>query len=85
MKKWKMKKWNYKTLEYEEYTAPDSWKVTLYSPNIYEKINCAACGKSMIYGYGYTSRSIHDENGFGYVVCKNCHKKEMKEELAYEN
>ena len=85
MKKWKMKKWNFKTLEYEEYTVPDNWKVKLFSNDKNEKINCAACGKPMIYGDGYTFRTIHTTNGFGYVVCKDCYYKERKEELAYEN
>ena len=85
MKKWKMKKWNFKTLEYEEYTVPDNWKVKLFSNDKNEKINCAACGKPMIYGDGYTSRTIYSLCDIGYEVCKDCYDKERKEELAYEN
>lgn len=80
-----MKKWNFKTLEYEEYTVPDDWKVKTFSTDMEEKVNCAACGKLMEYGDGYTSRTIHTKNGFGYVVCEDCYKKEREEELAYEN
>ena len=79
-----MQKWNYRTKKYEEYTVPDSWKVNLYSTNIFEQINCASCGKSMIYGYGYISRTIYDENGFGYTVCYECYKKEIEEEQDYD-
>ena len=85
MKKWKMKKWNFKTLEYEEYTVPANWKVKVFSNDMEEKVNCASCGKSMIYGYGYISRTINDENGFGYTVCYECYIKERDEEIAYED
>ena len=80
-----MKKWNFKTLEYEEYTVPADWKVKTFSTDMEEKVNCIACGKFMEYGDGYTSRTIHTKNGFGYVVCENCYEKEREEELAYEN
>ena len=80
-----MKKWNFKTLEYEEYTVPANWKVKLFSKDKNEKINCAACGKSMVYGDGYTSRTIYSICGIGYVVCEDCYDKERKEELTYEN
>ena len=85
MKKWKMKKWNFKTLEYEEYTVPADWKVKTFSTDMEEKVNCAACGKSVIYGHAYISRTIHDENGYGYAVCYACRIQERDEELAYEN
>lgn len=78
-----MQRWNNKTLEYEEYTVPDSWKVKIFSIDMNEKVNCASCGKSMKYGFGYTSRTIHDEHGFGYVVCKDCYNKDIEEEKAY--
>ena len=42
-----MQKWNYKTSEYEEYTVPDDWKVKTFSIDMDEKVNCAACGKSI--------------------------------------
>ena len=80
-----MKKWNYKTLEYEEYTVPANWKVKLFSKDKNEKINCAACGKSMVYGDGYTSRTIYSICGIGCEVCEDCYDKERKEELTYEN
>ena len=78
-----MKKWNYKTLEYEDYTVPANWKVKLFSKDKNEKINCAACGKSMVYGDGYTSRTIYSICGIGYVVCEDCYGKERKEECYY--
>lgn len=78
-----MLKWNYKTLEYEEYTVPDSWKVKLFSDDMYEEINCASCGKSMKYGDGYTSRTIHSKHGIGYTVCEDCYNNEIEEERNY--
>lgn len=78
-----MKKWNYKTKKYEEYTVPDSWKVKMLSDDMNEEINCASCGKPMLYGNGYTSRTIHSKHGFGYVVCKDCYNKDIEEEKAY--
>lgn len=78
-----MKKWNFKTLEYEEYTVPANWKVKTFSTDMEEKVNCAACGKLMEYDDGYTSRTIHTINGFGYAVCEDCYDKERKEELDY--
>lgn len=80
-----MKKWNFKTLEYEEYTVPANWKAKTFSTDMEEKVNCAACGKLMEYGDSYISRTIHTTNGLGYVVCQECYDKERKEELAYEN
>ena len=78
-----MQKWNYKTKEYEEYTVPDSWKVKTFSTDMEEKVNCAACGKVMEVGDGYTSRTIHTINGFGYLVCERCYNKEINRELTY--
>lgn len=78
-----MKKWNYKTLEYEEYTVPDSWKVKTFSIDMDEKVNCASCGKSMKYGDGYSSRTIHSIRGIGYTVCEDCYNKDIEEERNY--
>ena len=78
-----MKKWNYKTLEYEEYTVPDSWKVKTFSIDMDEKVNCASFGKSMKYDDGYTSRTIHTIRGFGYIVCEDCYNKDFEEERNY--
>ena len=78
-----MLKWNYKTKEYEEYTVPKSWKVELGGNSLFEKINCASCGKSMIHGHGFFSRTIFDEHWFGYIVCKDCHNKELKKEKVF--
>ena len=85
MKKWKMKKWNFKTKYYEEYTVPADWKVKTLINDMEEEVNCAICGKSVIYGHAYPSRTIHDENGFGYAVCYACRIQERDEELVYEN
>ena len=43
-----------------------------------DEVNCARCGKAMIFGDGFTSRTIQSEMGFGYCVCENCYNKEEK-------
>ena len=78
-----MQKCNYETKRYEDYTVPDNWKVAKNSIDMFEKMNCAVCGKSMCYGYGFMSRTICDGYGIRYVVCKDCHNKEIKEEEEY--
>lgn len=43
-----------------------------------DEVNCARCGKAMIFGDGFTSRTIQSKMGFGYCVCENCYSKEEK-------
>lgn len=79
-----MKKWNYETKKYEKYTVPDNWKVKLFSTDMNEKINCAACGKSIKFSDGYPSRTIHYKHGLGYTVCQECYTKDIEEERTYD-
>lgn len=55
------------------------------SPNIHDKIVCASCGKSFIYGASYCSLIIHTPHGIGYCVCEDCHKKELEKALLYRD
>ena len=73
-----LRKWNEKKREYEPYTVPDEWKVMTYSDDMDEKCNCAECGKEFAFGLGFTSLCIHTPRcGFGYIVCPECHEKEL--------
>jgi len=74
-------KWNYKTNEYGPYEVPDDWNVSTFEADMGSIVNCAECGKSIMFGQGYTSRKIHTLFGMGYVVCKDCYDKEIEEEL----
>lgn len=71
-------KWNVKTKKYESYELPK--KATLCAYYMGEVIECAKCAKKITYGSGYTSRQIHTEYGLGFVVCPECHEKELKED-----
>lgn len=79
-----MKKWNYETHQYEEYKVPSDWNVSMYETDMDKVVNCAECGKQIKYGESYTSVKIHDEAGFGYAVCYDCHCKGLKEKLEHE-
>ena len=73
-----LRRWNYNTKVYDDYTVPDDWSLPMFSDNMGEKINCANCGKEMTFGEGYTSMEIHTHRGFGYYVCESCYQDEWK-------
>ena len=77
-----MKKWNPEKHEYEPYVAPQGY-VTLYEVDMNTPINCAACGKQLTFGEGYSSMQIHNDYGMGYSVCPECHEAELLEELKF--
>ena len=41
----KLKKWNVKEHEYEDYNVPDDWNVKTFSNDMDEIVNCCQCGK----------------------------------------
>ena len=71
-----MKKYNYETKKYEEYSVPSNWRIGLYSRDLGELIDCACCGKPMKIKDKYRSIEIHNEQGQEYAVCKGCFKEE---------
>lgn len=75
-----MKKYNFKTGSYDNYSVPSNWKVRCYCDDCSEEINCCSCGKLLKYGESYTSRQIQTRGGFGYAVCSECYDIEFKEE-----
>lgn len=69
-------KWNYKTKDYDDYTPPAG--AELFSEDLEQPVACAACGKKIKFGDGYTSREIHNHAGFGFIVCAKCYESELK-------
>lgn len=68
-----LNKWNYEKQDYEPYEVPDDWNVKMYSNDMDEIINCCQCGCSVKYGECYTSKEVHNNFGFGYMVCEKCY------------
>lgn len=77
------RKWNFKTRKYVPIEIPDTCKT--YSDDMDEIITCPICNKSLKFGDGYTSRTIHTGFGIGYTVCNTCYEAEYREERKYEN
>ena len=75
------KKWNYKTNQYDDYLLPDGAALTAPMSAVVE---CASCGKMMIFGEAYTSLEIHTKVGMGFAVCDRCHEHEIKRKIKYE-
>lgn len=79
-----MKKRNFQTHRYEDYSVPEDWKVSMYEKDEEKKINCAECGKPIKFCESFTSQRIYDDAGlFGYAVCWNCHESGLKERMEH--
>ena len=76
-----LKKWNWKTREYEDYEVPDNWNVRTFAFDMDTFVDCAQCGEGKAYGLMYTSMEVHTEHGIGYCVCGNCYEEEAKRRL----
>ena len=63
-----LRKWNYKTNEYDPYEVPDGWDVSIFETDMGSIVNCAECGKSITYGQGYTSKK--DPHAFWRGICR---------------
>lgn len=83
MKLHQIRKYNIRTREYEKVNVPADYKLLLYSENMDEPCNCANCGATILYGDAYTSRIYHNEHGFGYSVCEECHEEEFRDEMRW--
>ena len=73
-----MNKWDYELHQYVKFLIPAEWKVVLACDEMDEKVNCCQCGKEVEFGNTYSSQEFHNEIGFGYAVCEECHEKEME-------
>lgn len=74
----KLKRWNWKKREYEDYEVPDNRFVATFAFDMDTGVDCASCGKCVPYGLTYTSMEIHTEIGMGYCVCQECYEGECK-------
>lgn len=75
-----LKKWNYEKQEYEPYEVPYDWNVATFETDMEKIINCAGCGRKIMYGDCYTSRTIHTNMGMGYSVCGECYTRDFVRE-----
>lgn len=78
----KVRKWNYKTHEYDDFEAPDFARASV--SNLSMKIQCPHCGEWVVAGDCYTSLEIHTPIGFGFLVCEKCYEKEWEERRKHE-
>ena len=78
-----MQKWSYRDKEYQSYNPPKEWNTPLLIEDVSGVVNCASCGKQMVFGNGYTSRTIHNDYGMGYCVCLECYEGDIREEKWY--
>ncbi len=74
-----MMKWNPKKRKWELYATPAKWNTSI-SKDPHEIINCASCGKWLVFDRSYESIQIQDSAGNMYRVCQSCYEKEHQEE-----
>lgn len=72
-----MQKWNREMRKYTPYEVPGNWHCPLTCNDMQELVNCASCGKKLLYGDTFTSMEIHDDIGVGYGVCGECYSEEL--------
>lgn len=68
-----MWRWNFETREYEPYAVPSAWHTPVLVMDAKAVVNCAECGQRVAVGDTYTSRRIHTDYGFAYMVCEGCY------------
>ena len=79
-----LRKWDEWERAYYPYDIPDDWEVTAFAIDMDKVVNCARCGRKVVFGDTYTSCQIHTSHGFGYAVCESCHDREWRERRAAE-
>lgn len=71
------KKWDPAKREYKDCEIPAR---AYTGADLYDFVECAQCGKKVLFGDCYTSLYIHTVSGFCYAVCGKCHEQEIREE-----
>lgn len=71
-----LRRWDYKTSSYLPHLMP-AGNYKTYGEDMDEVVNCAQCGKTLLYGKAYVSMEVHTDMGFGYAVCGSCYDGEM--------
>ena len=79
-----IRKFNWKTREYEKYDVPEGANIALIRNDMESPIQCAGCFKSLKYGTSYASQELHNSIGLAYCVCAECHEKELMRRLRKE-
>ena len=79
-----LRRWNYKTHQYDPFPIPDDWEVWLISDDMNRIVNCASCGRKIRFGDSYTSMEVQTELGFGYPVCPACYKQEIRRRIEQD-
>ena len=75
-----LKKLNFETGEYEDYTVPTDWNITVSENDLNRKVQCASCGKKIKFGNAFPSKRIFSSTmDFSYAICKDCAFKERSE------
>lgn len=77
-------KWDKRQHRYLPFGIPNDRKVGVYREDLTERVDCANCGRRMVFGESFTSLTIHTPMGIGYAVCEQCHREEVKEKLEAE-
>lgn len=72
-------KWNAKEHVYYPYELPEN--ACLFSNNMGKVINCAQCGHETTVGTSFTSKEVHAQDGWGYMVCEDCYKQEWARDI----
>lgn len=67
-------KYDFKERKYKKHILPAG--AVMCRDNLEEYVNCANCGRKILYGDGYCSLTIHNRYGMGYCVCKECYEKD---------
>lgn len=70
-------RWDWEKERYNTEIIPDDRKISLYSDDMDKQIQCVTCGTWVRFGDTYTSMEIHNFMGFGFMVCEECHGREM--------
>lgn len=69
-------KYNFEKNKSELYELPAG--ATKYEDEMRKIVPCACCWKPIHYGDSYTSATILDGVGFGYMICGECYEKEWE-------
>ncbi len=75
-------KYNQTKGTFEKIELPDDWKCVTFQDLLNTVINCANCGKPILYGKSFVSKEILKGgiNGSGCSVCGECSAKEVRTE-----
>lgn len=68
-------RYDYETETYQQYILPEGAAVFA---ELGQEVSCAGCGEKLLYDDSYTSMSITNGFGFGFMICEKCLQQELK-------